>query len=167
MISQSSRRNGAVISLVLWAAMAPVALAHGLLISVRGEGAQVTGKIYYSNGQAGAGEWVQLFDLTEPGAKPLAMASSPDGSFRFAGAAGHRYRVTASGDEGHVVDSEITLAPGARGRFVERQSDVAAIGGGGFKAPPAWALLGGLLALSMIPALWWRSRSQASPPVSN
>lgn len=161
MTSHSFKFCTAIAALVLWAASAPAAFAHGLLISVRGDGPAVTGRIYYSDGEPGAGEWVQLFDLTQPKVASLSMASGADGSFRFRGTEGHRYRVTATGDEGHVVDSEITLAPGARGRFVESKIERLEPMGDGLTMPPAWAVLGGLLLLSMIPAIWFRRRSAA------
>lgn len=134
-------------------------LAHGLLVSVRGDDSSVSGRVYYSNGDPGAGEWVQLFDLVESATPPLGINTSSDGSFRFPGVAGRRYRVSVTGEEGHAVDSEITLGPNARGRFVERDpSGDAQKAASPLWPPPAWAVIGGVLLLSMIPALWLRLR---------
>lgn len=149
----------------LWLAAAPLALAHGLLVSVRGDGQTISGRVYYSNGEPGAGEWVQLSDLTQARGENQGMAAGPDGAFSFAGVQGHSYRVTVTGEEGHSIQSDITLAPEARGRFVEQPDDAAAADAGGL--PPAWALLGGLLVASLIPALWLRSRGRRDrrPPL--
>lgn len=145
----------------LWTVSASGALAHGLLVSVRGDGETVAGRVYYSNGEPGVGEWVEMQDLTDPAAAPVPGVSvGPDGAFSFAGRPGHSYRVTVTGDEGHQVRSDITLAPDARGRFVEDAADAAVGEGGAGGLPPAWMLIGGLLMLSLIPA-WWLRRRQA------
>ncbi|MDZ4375990.1 MAG: hypothetical protein U1C74_31815 [Phenylobacterium sp.] len=138
--------------------VATSALAHGLLVSVRADGETVTGKVYYSNGKAGAGEWVEMADLAQPAAKPQGMAAGPEGEFRFSGVEGRRYRVSVIGDEGHRVDSDIELLPKARGKFVEVDPTPAEPES---SAPPAWAVLGGLLLVSLIPALWLRHRARA------
>ena len=145
----------------------PAALAHGLLVSVRGEGDTVTGRFYYSNGEPGVGEWVQISDLAAPDWQGPGMTVGADGAFSFPGEPGRSYRVTVSGEEGHSVQSDITLAEGARGQFVEQADDIAADPERGL--PPAWALLGGLMALSLIPAAWLRLRArrlQPPPPPS-
>lgn len=146
-------------------AAVPVALAHGLLVSVRSDGTRITGTVYYSNGEPGAGEWVQLFDPAQPEIELASMAAGSDGSFEFHGVEGRHYRITVTGDEGHVVDSEITVAPEARGRFVERDMDSTPDqADDGFSLPPAWALLGFLLVLSMIPAAVSRWRASRARP---
>jgi hypothetical protein len=134
---------------VLLTGAAP-ALAHGLLVSVQGEGAAVTGRVYYSDGAPGAGEYVELRDLTAPAAQPLTAVTDAGGGFRFPGVAGRSYAVIAHGEEGHITEMQLTLAAGERGRLVD--AEARAEGG----APPAWLVIGGLLALSTIPALWLR-----------
>lgn len=141
--------------LLLWL-VAATASAHGLLISVRGDGSTVSGTVYYSNGTAGAGEWVEMYDLNRPGAPPLGTNAGPDGGFRFPGLEGGRYRLLVSGEEGHSVESEITLTAGARGQFVDRDAPVEQ----GWTWPPAWLVIGGLLLASVIPALWFRRRGK-------
>ena len=147
---------------LIWALAAAPALAHGLLISVRGDGKSVSGTLYYSNGKPGAGEWVEMFDQAQPAAKPQAMATLADGSFRFQGIAGHSYRIVASGEEGHSVESRIVLGEQTRGQFVD--TDPTAPPKPGFRLPPAWALLGGVLELSILPALWLRRRRTIPVP---
>ena len=158
---QSARRwlvNG-LFAVVLFSAQS--AIAHGLLISVRGDESSVSGRVYYSSGEPGAGEWVQLFDLTTPSAQPLGINADSEGNFRFVGSNGHRYRISVTGEEGHAVDSEITLSADARGRFVERE-DAGAAAARPFWPPPAWAVIGGVLVLSLIPAFWMRLRRRGS-----
>ncbi len=142
--------------LLLWLVVAASASAHGLLVSVRGDGSTVSGTAYYSNGMAGAGEWVEMYDLTRPDAPPLAAQAGPDGGFSFPGVEGGRYRIVVSGEEGHSVESEITLTAGARGQFVDRDAPAEP----GRKTPPAWLVIGGLLLASVIPALWLRRRDK-------
>lgn len=104
---------------LLWALSIAPAQAHGLLVHVRSDGAGVAGSVRYSNGQPGAGTWVQMFDLTEPGAAPQSMAVGADGSFRLPGTVGHRYRIVVAGDEGHAVESRIVLGVQAHGETVD------------------------------------------------
>lgn len=137
------------------------ATAHGLLVSVRGDATSVSGRVYYSNGDPGAGEWVQLLDLTQPGEPPIAMNAGKDGGFRFPAVDGRRYRISVTGEEGHTVDSEITTGIDARGRFVEREQAASGIAEKhALWPPPAWAVIGGILLLSLIPAAWLRLKSR-------
>ncbi len=149
---------GAIVTaagLLLWL-VAASASAHGLLISVRGDGSTVSGTVYYSNGTPGAGEWVEMYDLNRTEAPPLGANAGPDGGFDFPGVEGGRYRILVSGEEGHSVESEITLSAGARGQFVDRDAPVEQ----GWTWPPAWLVIGGLLLASVIPALWFRRRGK-------
>lgn len=139
------------------AAAAP-AFAHGLLVSVRGEGSDIVGRVYYSDGTAGAGEFVELRDLTQPDSAAQSAAADARGAFRFPGVQGRLYAVVAHGEEGHTTEMQLTLVAGERGRLVEAPSPTA-----GFRAPPAWAVVGGLLLLSAIPALWLRRRRSPEP----
>ncbi len=136
--------------------LAAPALAHGLLVKVRGEDNAISGTVYYSNGTPGAGEWVQLTDLTHPTVPPQGINAGPDGSFRFVGVPGRQYRVVVQGDEGHSVTSELTLAAGARGQFVDDDAPTTS----SWTTPPAWLVIGGLLLLSIIPAVWLRRRGK-------
>ncbi|MDQ3039041.1 MAG: carboxypeptidase-like regulatory domain-containing protein [Pseudomonadota bacterium] len=132
------------------------AFAHGLLVKVRGEGNTVSGTVYYSNGTPGAGEWVQLTDLSHPAMPPQGVNAGPDGSFRFVGIQERRYRIVVAGEEGHSVTSELTLTEGARGQFVDDDAPAKR----GWTTPPAWLVIGGLLLLSIIPAVWLRRRGK-------
>jgi len=155
-------RPRSALVLVVWALVATAASAHGLLVQLRSDGQSVSGTVYFSDGQPGAGEWVQMHDLTSPSAAVKSINAGPDGGFRFPASPGHRYRVSVSGDEGHTVDSEIVAEPAARGRFIERYTAVAATDGGP-SLPPAWALIAGLLLLSAVPA-WFLKRRRTGLP---
>ncbi len=151
------RRIRASLLVTIALAAAAPALAHGLLVQVRGEGSSVTGRVYYSDGAPGAGEFVELRDLTEPARPVVSGATDAEGRFRFAGVPGRQYAVVAHGEEGHTTEMRLTLASGERGRLVDAPA-AESTEGGGFPWPPAWMLIGGLLLLSTLPALWLRMR---------
>jgi hypothetical protein len=129
------------------------AWAHGLLMKLDAQGDAIAGQLYFSNGQRAGGVWVELFDAAAPDAAVETLQTAPDGSFRVKGAPGHRYEVRATGDEGHSISMAIALdQPAAHGTMIadpgdERPTEI-----------PAWAILGGLLALSILPALWLRRK---------
>ena len=105
------------------------------------------------------GEWIELFDEARPGAAVQTIRTQGDGSFRLHGEQGHRYRVRASGEEGHEITMTIAFdGAQARGKMIGDPAEDNAEG----EAVPAWAVLGGLLALSAIPALWLRRRAPAA-----
>lgn len=140
----------------------PAALAHGLLMKLEREGDAIAGTLYYSNGQRAGGEWIELFDEARPGAAVQTIRTQGDGSFRLHGEQGHRYRVRASGEEGHEITMTIAFdGAQARGKMVGGPQEEGAAPSEA-EAVPAWAVLGGLLALSAIPALWLRRRAPAA-----
>ncbi len=98
------------------------AFAHGMLMQVKGDGKTVSGRVVFGNGEPAAGEWVEMFDLTAPATKPQSMATDDDGTFRFPGVNGHRYRIKVTGQEDHVVESTIVLGPDSRGKPVSTGS---------------------------------------------
>ncbi len=155
---RAPRTISAVSSLLLWL-VAAAASAHGLLVSVRGDGSTVSGTLYYSSGAPAAGEWVEMFDLSVPATPSQGVNAGQDGSFRFEGVEGRRYRIVGSGEEGHSVTSELTLTANSRGQFVE---DDAVAEEPGWSTPPAWMVIGGLLLLSIVPAAWLRRRKDRS-----
>ena len=132
--------------------LAVPACAHGLLVSIHGEGGIIFGKVFYSNGDIGAGQYDELTDLDRPGSTPQTGKTAADGSFRFEGIPGHHYRFMTEGEEGHTSEMRITLAEGAKGRFVDHDAVIRPY------TPPAWLVIGGLLALISVPVLWVRSR---------
>ncbi len=130
------------------------ALAHGLLVSVHGEGSSVIGTVYYSDGALAVGEFVQLIDADAPAESPRSTTADGDGNFRFDGATvGHRYRVIAEGEEGHVTEMELVLAEGAKARLNDADGAPAEEEG-----LPAWLVIGGLLLLSLVPAFLLRRK---------
>lgn len=130
------------------------AFAHGLLMKLAGDGPTIVGELYYSNGRKAAGEWIEVVDLADPQGPPITRQTGEDGGFRVPGGAGRTYRVTASGEEGHTVAMELALTPKAKPQLADEAAKAQAT-----KPPPAWMLIGGLLLLSIIPALWLQRRS--------
>lgn len=128
--------------------------AHGLLVSVKGEGSSIVGTVYYSDGALAVGEFVQLLDTDAPTQPPRTSNADSDGQFRFDDATiGHRYRVIVEGEEGHVTEMELLLAEGEKAKL--NDADGATEEESGF---PAWLVIGGLLLLSAIPA--WALRKK-------
>lgn len=145
-------RSYALIVPVILLASTP-ALAHGLLMKLEAQGTEIAGELYFSNGQRAGGVWVELFDAADKATALATVQTRPDGTFRFQGQHGHRYEVRATGEEGHEISMTIALEGAqARGTMVtETPADTS-------REIPAWAVIGGVLALSMIPALWLRQR---------
>jgi hypothetical protein len=138
-------------------AMHSLALAHGLLARVRTEGAVILGTAYYSSGDPAGGEWVEFFDVSAGDAKVAAFPADPGGNFRFEGVAGHAYRVAVHGDEGHFIELQISLQAGARAKLVEPESAPKQVES---EAPPAWAVVGGVLLLVSLAAAPYRLRKR-------
>lgn len=139
-----------LVLLLLSLAMLPMAAhAHGLLLDADTDGTVITGRVYYTNGDIAVREPVALLDLTTPGATPLPAKTDDDGRFSYPVTAAHRYRVSAYGEEGHTVDVEIDAVAKARPTLVETETSAKEES----LLPPAWAVIGGLLLLSLVPML--------------
>lgn len=153
-------RRAAIILALGWgvAASGP-ALAHGLLMKLRSEDGALVGELYYTNGTRAPGEWIEITDLDSP-ADPAAFQTGAEGQFRQPALAGHRYTVKATGEEGHEITMAITAGGTGRGAMQDEAQDKPAAPEGVLESLPAWALVGGLLALSAIPALWFRRRDR-------
>ncbi|HUD28958.1 MAG TPA: hypothetical protein VMQ93_08815 [Novosphingobium sp.] len=134
------------------------AFAHGLLMKLRSEGGALVGELYYSNGTRAAQEWVEVTDLDGSGS-PAQFRTGPQGGFRHPAIAGHRYSVKAFGEEGHEITMAITAGEARRGTMQDE-----AVAGKGEAGIPAWALVGGVLLLSVAPALWFRRRDRRASP---
>jgi hypothetical protein len=139
-----------------------VSLPHGLLLDAESDGTTITGVVYYTNGDLAVQESVELLDLTTPNASPSSSKTDGDGRFRFPAEASHRYRVSAYGEEGHSVDVELEATMDARPKLVEPTQAAEADSW----TPPAWAVIGGLLILSLVPAVFRSSRKPASAPLA-
>ena len=146
-----------LLALIAWMTALPVS-AHGLLARVRAEGNVIVGTVFYSSGDPAGGEWVQVFDKTNGGAKATELAAGPDGAFRFEGVAGHEYLIEVHGDEGHSIELAMSIAQGARAKLVDAP---AALEESGFADLPAWAVIGAILALLSGVALFYRARGRA------
>jgi hypothetical protein len=145
-------------ALAVLLALAGPARAHGLLMKLRAEGSAIVGEVYYSSGRKAVGEWIEVQDLGQPDASLRTLQTDATGEFRVTGEAGRSYRVTARGEEGHSVTMDLSLAPEARPTLVEDPGEAPQETGW---RPPAFAIIGGLLILSIIPALLLRRRSAA------
>lgn len=121
--------------------------AHGLLLDADTDGQVITGRVYYTNGDIAVGESLELRDLSAPDPAVVPGKTDNDGKFTFPVTAGHHYRVSAYGEEGHSVDIEIDAVAKARPQFVETETSAKEDS----SLPPAWAVIGGLLVLSLVP----------------
>jgi hypothetical protein len=139
-------RAAAVIALLL--SLTGAAFAHGLLLDAKSDGASIEGTLYYTNGDFGATQSVVLSDLEVEGKEPVSVTTDAQGNFRFPVTANRRYRIAAYGDEGHSVELILVAKVGARPQLIgdeQAASEETWI-------PPAWAVIGGALLLSLIPA---------------
>lgn len=135
------------------------ASAHGLLMKLEAEGTQITGQVFYSNGEPAQKIWVEQFPAGDlPAAAAIATVQAGEsGSFTVEGEQGQSYRLKASGEEGHSITMDIALeGEVSRGEMVIEPEEAAADQSG--EAMPAWAVLGGLLAASLIPVMWLRRK---------
>jgi len=105
--------------------VASPAAAHGLLLSATGEQNAIVGRVSYSDGTPGAGEFIELRDLATSPPRSKSCTADAAGGFRFPAQAGHRYALVAHGEEGHSTEVRLTLAPGARGQSVGESRSIA------------------------------------------
>ena len=139
--------------LVLMLLATPMAAhAHGLLLDADSDGQVITGRVYYTNGDIAVREPIALLDLSTPAAAPVAAKTDDDGRFSYPVITGHRYHVSAYGEEGHSVDVEINAIAKARPTLVETETSAKEDS----SLPPAWAVIGGLLMLSLAPIAFRR-----------
>ncbi len=122
--------------------------AHGLLLDADTDGRTISGRLYYSNGELAINESIALLDLTARGAKPEYTRTDQDAKFVFPVEASHRYRVSAYGEEGHTVEIELAAEASAKAELVDND----AVADEPSWLPPAWALIGGLLLVSLATA---------------
>jgi hypothetical protein len=140
-----------------------LAVAHGLLLDAESKGDTIFGSAYYSNGEKAVNESIALLDITEPGSAAINARTDAAGDFTFQVTASHRYRLTVYGDEGHSVEIELTAGTEATPRLIDADAEPNAE----FSPPPAWAIVGGLLLLSLVPALVLRSRPAPMGRIAN
>lgn len=141
-----------LLGLLLYLSWPGGAGAHDILLEVTPvDSAWLEGTLRYSDAAPAAGNYVSIADLSDDRFSEVATTTSADGGFRVAGVAGHRYSVTAEGDEGHSITVEVALAPSAGD------------GGGGESGIPVYVILAAILLLSLIPARLLRS-DRAEPP---
>lgn len=120
-------------------------LAHEFDLRVRAlDGQRLQGQLTYSDGSPSSEHFILVADLTDPGMSEMALQTGADGSFLVPGLAGHRYAISAEGDEGHATTVEIVLA----GHTQEQD------GTSGW--PPIYLIIGALMLLSLLPARWLR-----------
>ncbi|MEN8720454.1 MAG: carboxypeptidase-like regulatory domain-containing protein [Oceanococcaceae bacterium] len=136
-------------------------IAHGLLVQAEADGRVIQGRVWYSDGQPAAGEFVALHrapatatDTIDPTVRMDGAATDADGRFTLRGEPGAAHVLIAYGVEGHQTRLAITLDPGARARLTDNDNSSDGL--------PAWVLLGAVLGASLIPALWLRRRGRGS-----
>jgi hypothetical protein len=128
-----------------------VSAAHGLLMDAETDGTSINGRLYYSNGDVAVRESIGLVDAEQGAGEAVYAETDDDGRFHFDVKPSHRYRLTAYGEEGHTVELELIAQEDSRPVLVGEDAEDAALW-----PPPAWALIGGVLALSLVPA--WISK---------
>ena len=139
----------ALASLLLFVGDAPAA-AHGLLLKLEGDGAVLRGALVYSDGAPAAGEWVEVTDRTSS-TPPRPLQTDRNGRFELSGRAGHRYQVTASGEEGHSTVMAIRLEDSAAGAAVGLRPAASAAAR---SVPLAATLIGVALILAAATLIW-------------
>jgi hypothetical protein len=147
-----------VLAALTWSVVLASASAHGLLARVRTDGNVIVGTVYYSSGERAAGDWVEIFDVSADERKVAEFSSGADGSFRHEGIAGHQYRIAISGEEGHSIELSIAIQEGARAKLVDDQVETA---GSSVSEWPAWLVVGGVLLLTSLFAVFFRIRDFA------
>ncbi|CAL94836.1 carboxypeptidase-like regulatory domain-containing protein [Azoarcus olearius] len=91
-----------LLALALGAASA--AHAHGLTLTAQGEGAQLVGRVAYTDDTPAAGIYVSASLAQGDGTMVTEGNSDAEGRFRLPAPAGKRLRVVAEGEEGHRVE---------------------------------------------------------------
>ena len=134
-----------------------IVAAHGLLLDVESDGDAIFGTAYYTNGDKAVSESVALLDLSVSGSAPIRARTDAAGVFRFDAIRDHRYRVSVYGEEGHTVDVELVAEPKSLPKLIETETAAAS----SLWPPPAWAIIGGALLLSLVPAIVLRKRKPA------
>ena len=89
--------------------------AHGIVLEVgRREGPVLTGVVRYTDDSPSARTLIRIEDRTDAGLSTILLRTDEDGTFAVPGLSGHRYVVTADGDEGHRETREIEFPESAR-----------------------------------------------------
>ena len=151
---QATRRFAAM-TMLAWCVLLTAASAHGLLARMRTEGEAIVGTAYYSSGERAGGEWVEIFDTSRGDTKVAEFSAGADGTFRYEGEAGHTYRIAIHGDEGHFIELSMVVETGARAHLVEDQAKPFEAG---VDDLPAWLVVGVILALVSLMAVFYRAR---------
>lgn len=156
-MKQTLKVSLAAITLLASGMSATSAWAHGLLMKAQSEGTTISGTVYYSNGKRASGEWVEVFK--DGTSEPMeTLRTNEEGEFQTTGEEGVSYRLRASGEEGHEITVALTLAQKEVHAKMVQEDDKTAESEATI---PAWAVIGGLLALSAIPAFFLRRRKRS------
>lgn len=87
--------------------------AHGIVLEVaHGDGPVIAGAVRYTDDSPSARTLIRIEDLTDDSLSMILLRTDEDGAFAVPGLPGHRYAVTADGDEGHQQTQQVEL-PGA------------------------------------------------------
>lgn len=144
-------RLSAVAALVaLWSALAG---AHGMRLEAQAAGTPdgwiIRGQLSYTDQSPAAGNYLRVEQLGANPPPALALQTGDSGHFQLPALAGHRYRVTAQGDEGHATTIEVLVAPTTAPEAEEEKEK---------DGWPIYLVITALLLASLVPAHFLRRR---------
>lgn len=136
------------LALLLWL-LPPNAAAHGMHLQARPasthDGWVIQGQLSYSDESPAEGNYIRVESLDQPDFPALALQTDPGGAFQLPALAGHRYRITAQGEEGHTTATEVLVAP----REAPASED---------EGWPIYLVIAAFLLASLVPAYLLRKR---------
>ncbi|MFV0476712.1 MAG: hypothetical protein ACK5ME_02625 [Parahaliea sp.] len=109
-------------------------------------GETLTGQLVYSDGAPADGNYIRVQNLSDSAFSTLALKTNKQGNFQLALTPGHRYAITADGDEGHSITVKINTDTDEH-----RQNEES-------RQPPIYLIIASLLLLSLIPAYFLRTK---------
>ena len=137
----------ALFAALFWLAAAPLALAHGLSMTLEAADGAVRGQVVYSTGTPAAGEWVTIHQLDADGAPVAQLQTDADGRFSAPLEPGLRYRIAALAEEGHAFEAEIEIPAEASVRV---ETTARSTAHGGLPPEPILFGLGALMAIAAV-----------------
>ena len=131
---------------LLWLLVgAPLALAHGLSMTLVTANGEVRGQVAYSTGTPAAGEWVAIYQ-GDGGGEPIEqLQTDASGRFSLPLDAGMTYRIVALAEEGHEFEARIDMPEDTSVRVETTAQSTAH---GGLPPEPILVGLGALIAIA-------------------
>lgn len=138
----------AAVLLALWGTLAG---AHGMHLEAQAastpDGWIIRGQLSYTDQSPAAGNYIRVEQLGDKPPPTLALQTGDNGHFQLPALAGHRYRVTAQGDEGHTTTVEVLVAPTTAPEAEEEKDK---------DGWPIYLVIAALLLASLVPAHFLR-----------